>query len=344
MLEKKERPIVHARRAGAEPALEAQRVALLLDRALLLFPFHAEGRIRQHVIELLVGEAVFREGVAEDDVIGVLAFNEHVGFADRPGVIIPILTVEHWLGFVVELTNVMLRNREHAARSAGRIVNRLHDVAVREVFLRREEEIHHQLDHFARGEMFARLFVGLLCTDADELFEDVAHLHIVDLSGGEIDLREGFDDLVEEILLRHPGDLLVEPEALHDAAYVRRELADVAVEIRGELIRIVEQLLEIKFREIVKRALRNFLEQASNDCLRFLLNGGILFENRRLGWREQTVKTPENGQRQDDLAIFVPFIRPTQKIADAPNEVCELGMRRGRHWRKKLTEGKESLN
>lgn len=94
--------------------------------------------------------------------------------------------------------------------------------------------------------MFARLFVGLLRADADELFEDVTHLHVIDLSGGEIDLRKGFDDFVEKILLRHPGDLLVEPKAFHNAAHVRRELVDVTVEIWRELVRIVEQLLEVE--------------------------------------------------------------------------------------------------
>ena len=87
---------------------------------------------------------------------------------------------------------------------------------MREVFLRREEEIDHQLDHFARGEVFAGLLVRLLRADPDQFLEDVAHLHVVDLRGGEIDLRKRFDDQVEQILLGHPGDLLVEVEPLHD--------------------------------------------------------------------------------------------------------------------------------
>ncbi len=196
-------------------------------------------------------EAVFREGVAENDVIGVLAFDQHVGFADRPGVVVPILAEEHRLRIAIELVDVLLRDGEHAAGAAGRIVDGFHDVAVRQVFLRREKQIHHELDHLARSEVFARFLVRLLRADPDQLLEDIAHLHVVDVGRGEVDLRESLDDFVEKILLRHLRDLLVEAEALDDGADVRRESVDVTVEIRRELVRVVEQLLE---------------DRASRDC------------------------------------------------------------------------------
>ena len=127
------------------------------------------------------GKAVFREGVAEDDVIGILAFDQHVGFADRPRVVVPILAIKHRLRVAVQFVDVVLRNGEHAARAACRIVNRFNDMAVREVFLRREKEINHQLDHFTRSEVLARFLVRLFRADPNQLFEDIAHLHVVDV-------------------------------------------------------------------------------------------------------------------------------------------------------------------
>ena len=50
-----------------------------------------------------------------------------------------------------------------------------------------------------------------------------------------------FDDEVEQVFLGHPGDLLVEFEPLHDGADVGREAVDVAVEVRRELVRVVQQ-------------------------------------------------------------------------------------------------------
>src|SRR6266508_5682046 len=172
VLKKKQRTIIDARRARSEAALETQCVALLLDEALLLLPFHAQGRIGQHVIELLIRKTVFRERVAENDVIGVLAFDDHVGLADSPGVVIPVLAIEQRIRFAVELADIIFRNGEHSASAAGRIVNRFHHVTMREIFFRREKQIHHQLDHLARSEVFASLLIRLLCADSDQLLED----------------------------------------------------------------------------------------------------------------------------------------------------------------------------
>lgn len=82
--------------------------------------------------------------------------------------------------------------------------------------------------------MLAGLFVRLLGADPDQLLEHVAHLHVVHVAGGQIELRERLDDLVEQVLLGHARDLLIEREPLHDAADVRRELADVPVEVGRE--------------------------------------------------------------------------------------------------------------
>ena len=112
----------------------------------------------------------------------------------------------------------------------------------REVLLRGQEQIHHQLDDFARREVLAGLFVRLLGADPDELLEDVAHLHVVDALGREIDVGEGLDHFIEQILLRHSRDLLIEREPLHDLTNVLRKSVNVAVQIRRKLIRIVEQL------------------------------------------------------------------------------------------------------
>src|SRR5439155_2469031 len=113
MLKKKQRTIINPRRAGTEAALETQGVMFLFDETLLLFPLHPEWRISQHVIKLVVLEPIFRKGVAEDDVIGVLAFDEHVGFADGPRIVVPILTIEHRLGLAFEFANIIYRNGEH---------------------------------------------------------------------------------------------------------------------------------------------------------------------------------------------------------------------------------------
>src|SRR5256884_2270464 len=63
--------------------------------------FCLKKKIVEHVVEgpllaiLIASKSVFGEGVAEDDVIGILAFDEHVGLANVPDLIVPVLTEEH---------------------------------------------------------------------------------------------------------------------------------------------------------------------------------------------------------------------------------------------------------
>ena len=214
MLEEEERAVIHAGRARAEATAVAEGVALVLDVALLLLPLHAEGRIGEHVVEgpfLAVGgavEAVLGEGVAEDDVVGVLALDEHVGLADGPGFVVPVLTEELGLGIGIEVADVFLGDGQHAARAAGGVVDGFDDVAAGEVLLRREQEIDHELDHLARGEVFPGFLVRLFRADPNEFLEDVAHLDVVHALRREIDGGELLDDEVEQVLLGHVGDLL----------------------------------------------------------------------------------------------------------------------------------------
>ena len=58
-----------------------------------LLPFHPERRIGQHVVEVLALERIFGEGVAERDVVRVLALDHHVGAADRVGLGVQFLAV-----------------------------------------------------------------------------------------------------------------------------------------------------------------------------------------------------------------------------------------------------------
>ena len=51
---------------------------------------------------------------------------------------------------------------------------------------------------------------------------------------------------------------------------------------------------------------------------------GVLCEHRGLGRREEAIEAAQHGQRQDDLAVFVPLVRPPEQVADAPDEVGEL--------------------
>jgi len=182
VLQEQQRAVVDARRAGTEAAVVAQVIALVLDIPLLLLPLHTEGRIGQHVIEaallalLVVGMSVLGEGIAQGDVVGVLALDEHVRPTYGPGLVVPVLPVEQGVGFVVEIADVFLGHGEHAAGAAGRVVDGFHHMAAAQILFRREQEIDHQFDDLTRGEVLPGFLVGLFRADPDQLLEHIAHV------------------------------------------------------------------------------------------------------------------------------------------------------------------------
>ena len=239
VLQEQQGTVVDARRACTKAALVAQGVALVLDVALLLLPLHAKRWVGQHVVEaaflalFVAGVGIFGEGVAHGDVVGVFALDEHVGTADGPGFVVPVLPVQMRLGFAVEITDVLFGHRQHATRAAGRVIDGFDDVAAAQVLLWREQQVDHQLDDLARGEMLPGFFVGLFRADPDQFFEHIAHLH-GGLVGGQADKAqvkggELLDNLEQQVFLGHFGDLLTKFEMIEDGADVGRIAVDVAV-------------------------------------------------------------------------------------------------------------------
>ena len=199
-------------------------------------------------------------------------------------------------------------------------------MALAQVPFGRQQQVDHQLDHLARREVLPGLLVGLLRPDADELLEDIAHLHIVHPFRREVDSGEALHHLVEQVLLLHAGDLPVEGEALHDLAHVGRESVDVGVQIGGDLVRVVQQLRQVELREVVERALGDLPQQAPYDGLRLRPDLRVLREHPRLGGGEQAIEASQHRQRQDDLAVLVALVRPAEQVADAPDEAGEPGV------------------
>ena len=55
VLEKKKCAVIYARQSGTKTAFVTERGVFLFDEPLLLFPFHAKGRIGEHRCFLAIG-------------------------------------------------------------------------------------------------------------------------------------------------------------------------------------------------------------------------------------------------------------------------------------------------
>ena len=69
----------------------------------------------------------------------------------------------------------------------------------------------------------------------------------------------------------------------------------------------------------------------ADDVFRLGLDGGMFLQHGGLGRREDAIEPAQDGERQDDLAVFVPLVGAAEQIADAPDESGDLGVRFGGH-------------
>ena len=111
VLQEQERPVIDARQSGAEAAVIAFVVVLFFYKVILRLPFHAEGRVGEHVIELLAGKGVEGLAVAERvavlDFIDLLAFDQDVGAADGVGFGVLVLPEDDEFGVRIQLAHVL---------------------------------------------------------------------------------------------------------------------------------------------------------------------------------------------------------------------------------------------
>ncbi|MPN57419.1 hypothetical protein SDC9_205113 [bioreactor metagenome] len=128
-------------------------------------------------------------------------------------------------------------------------------MALVQILFRIQQQVHHEPDHLARGEVLPRLLVRLFRADPDQLLEHPPHLHVADFGRGKVDLvrSEFLVNVVKQVLLGHLADLHAEVEPLKNISHIGRKCIDVTVEVRRQVVRVVKQRLERHPGEVVKR-------------------------------------------------------------------------------------------
>ena len=331
MQQEQHRAVAHPRQAGAEAAVEALQLMLLAHLALDLLPLHAEGRIGQHVVELALGMAVVAERVAADDVGHVLALDQHVGLADREGLVVEFLAEHGQARLRVVRQQMLGRHRQHAAGAGGRVVDGAHHRAAgrQHLAVLDEQQVHHQPDHLARGEVLAGRLVGDFGELADQLLEDAAHRGVVDHVRVQIDAGELLGDQIEQIGLGQALDLAGEVEALEDVARRRREGLQIGVEVLADVVLVAQERGQVQRAGVVE-AHAGLAQQEGLGVQPGLGARRMLGQHRRLGGLQHAVQPAQHGEGQDDAAVFALLVVTTQQVGDRPDEGREgLGIHSG---------------
>jgi hypothetical protein len=183
----------------------------------------------------------------------------------------------------------------------------------------REQDVHHQADDLAWGEVLAGRLIRQFGELADELLVDVAHLEVRDPVGVQVDVAELGYDLVEQVRALQPADLSLELELRDHVPGSRVEPEDVAAEVLADVRRVVEQLGERERRGVVETVPGDLVEHAV-DVLQAALEVFVALENLCLGGLQDRVQPAKDRQREDDLAVLGLLVVPAEKVGDRPDE------------------------
>ena len=257
MQQKQERAVTDPRQTRSETAVEPGLFGFLADLLLDFLPLHAKRRIGEHVIEVFPSESVVGEGVSKNDIRDVLPLNQHIRLTDCVRLGIKFLPVHDEAGVGVHGSEMFVRHGKHSTGAGRRIIHRTDYAGFGErVAILDKEEVDHEPDDFARGEMFPGGFVGKFGELPDEFLEDRTHLRVGDDVGVEVDIGELFGDEIQEPGLGEPVDLRVEIKVLEDVAHCRRERLHVGAQVFSDIVLIPPELLQIEGRGVVEKLSR----------------------------------------------------------------------------------------
>ena len=233
---------------------------------------------------------------------------------------VQLLAEERQPSLGVQLGQVLARHRQHAAGAGRRVVHGTHHARLgQRVAVLDKQQVDHQADHFARGEVFAGGLVGDLGELADQLLEGQTHLHVVHRAGVQVEAGELLGHQVQQLGLVQPFDRGGKVEVLEDGPHVGREALDVAVQVGANVVLVAHQLAHVERRHVVEiqagLALDEGLERDAGGLLRC-----VLLEHLGLGGREHAVQAAQHRKRQDHAAVLALLEVATQEVGDGPDQ------------------------
>ena len=145
--------------------------------------------------------------------------------------------------------------------------------------------------------------VGDFSELANQFLEHLSHLGIAHSIGMEVDGGELLGDLVQENGTSKPVDMGVEIEFLEDVAHGGRECLHVGAEVLADVILIAHELLHVE-RGRIEEVVAGFPQEERFRVQSDLLSGGQLSKHSGLGGLQHAVKTPQDREGEDHLAVF----------------------------------------
>ena len=195
----------------------------------------------------------------------------------------------------------------------------------------REQEVHHELDDFTRGEVIARLFVGLLVKAAHQVLKQIAHGNVGNGVGVQVYGSDLLDHIKQAVGFFKFFDLFFKLELLNDLASAGGESRHVVRQVGCQLVRVAQQALKSEFAGVEERQLE-LVEDHFFDGLGVVLGlavfVGLLFEllvvldDGIFTGFQHAVQTAQHRERNHDPAVLRWAVGTAQQVGDVPDDVA----------------------
>ena len=193
-------------------------------------------------------------------------------------------------------------------------------------FVAGQHQVHHEVHDVAGREVLAGVLVQRLVELAEQLLEDRAHGRVVDLVRVQVDILEALEHLEQEPRFVELADGVVEVEPLQHLAHVRAEAGDVVAQVRRQVRRVGEELLEVVAGRVVEGEAGD-LPQLRVEVLELLTAQlGLLPEDLLLCGGQDAVESPQDGERKDDVLILAALEGVADEVRDTPEEADDLAV------------------
>ena len=202
------------------------------------------------------------------------------------------------------------------------------------------QQLYHEPDHLARGEVFSGLLSALFREPAEQLLVDVAHFQGRELVGTELQFLVLVQDRRQAVVLYHLADGGAVVEVLDDIVDVFREAVDV-----GPKVCFQERV--VFFVDLAERPVRLVGERGRADLqpfhqLREFILGELGALRKDLGrlvpppLDEDALQTPDDDYGQDDVLVLVGLeltAQPLGRLPDVAGKVVKVGLVQGKRHR-----------
>ena len=225
--------------------------------------------------------------------------------------------------------DVLLRDGEHAARAAAGVTDaEHHPLGAQTLLVAGQQQVDHEMDHVAGGEVLAGVLLQRLVELPDELLEDGAHGEVVDRVRVQVHLRiaEPLHHLEQQTRLVELGDGVVEVELLQHLAHVGAEPGDVVAQVLRHVGGVGQQLGEVVAGRVVEGESGGGLKQPLG-VLDLVLVPGLDLHHLQLAGGQHAVEPAQHGQRQNHVLVL-PALEgvANQQIRHTPDEADDLAV------------------